>query len=45
MFISLYNTLLCRVAGEFENTAAVEKFELSKEEYSTKTGTVQDYLK
>lgn len=25
-----------RVAGEFENTAAVKKFELFKEEYSTK---------
>jgi len=35
----------CRVAGEFENVAAVEKFELSKEEYSSKTGTVKDYLK
>jgi len=34
-----------RVAGEFENTAGVEKFELSKEEYSQKTDTVQAYLK
>jgi len=31
--------------GEFENTAGVEKFELSKEEYSSKTDTVQAYLK
>lgn len=31
--------------GEFENTAGVEKFELSKEEYSNKADTVQAYLK
>lgn len=34
-----------RIAGEFENVAAVEKFELTKDEYAKKTGTVQDYLK
>ena len=30
---------------EFENTALVEKFELSKEEYSKKENTVQAYLR
>ena len=34
-----------RIAGEFENVAAVDKFELTKDEYAKKTGTVQDYLK
>jgi len=34
-----------KTVGEFENTAAVEKFELSKDEYSKKTDTVQAYLK
>jgi len=34
-----------RVQGEFENVAAVEKFELSKDEYSQKKDTVQAYLK
>eukprot|EP00092_Neocalanus_flemingeri_P005057 GFUD01005438.1.p1 GENE.GFUD01005438.1~~GFUD01005438.1.p1 ORF type:complete len:255 (+),score=74.90 GFUD01005438.1:177-941(+) len=34
-----------RVKGEFENTAAVEKFELSKDEYAKKTDTVAAFLK
>jgi len=34
-----------KLRGEFENTAGVEKFELSKEEYSKKTDTVQAFLK
>lgn len=34
-----------KVAGEFENTAAVDKFELSKEDYSKRRDTVQSYLK
>eukprot|EP00088_Acartia_fossae_P069147 TRINITY_DN8946_c0_g1_i5.p1 TRINITY_DN8946_c0_g1~~TRINITY_DN8946_c0_g1_i5.p1 ORF type:complete len:250 (-),score=59.86 TRINITY_DN8946_c0_g1_i5:255-1004(-) len=34
-----------RTAGEFENTAAVEKYELTPEEYSKKSDTVQAYLK
>lgn len=32
-------------AGEFENTAGVDKFELTKEEYGNKRDTVQAYLK
>lgn len=31
--------------GEFENTAGVEKFELSKDDYSKRGDTVQAYLK
>merc|ERR1719481_723714 len=31
--------------GEFENTAGVEKFELSKEEYNKRTDTVAAFLK
>jgi tubulin-folding cofactor B len=34
-----------KTKGEFENTAAVEKFELSKEEYNNKQDTVAAYLK
>ncbi|XP_023325807.1 tubulin-folding cofactor B [Eurytemora carolleeae] len=34
-----------KITGEFENTAAVEKFELSKEEYNKKQDTVAAYLK
>jgi len=34
-----------KVAGEFENTAAVDKFELTKEDYSKRRDTVQAYLK
>jgi len=34
-----------KVAGEFDNTAAVDKFELSKEDYSKRGDTVQAYLK
>lgn len=34
-----------RIKGEFENTAAVEKFELSKEEYAKKEDTVAAFLK
>jgi len=34
-----------RVKGEFENTAAVDKFELSKEEYAKKEDTLAAYLK
>jgi len=34
-----------KVAGEFENTAGVDKFELTKEEYGNKRDTVQAYLK
>ena len=31
--------------GELENVDNVEKFELSQDEYSKKSGTVQDFLK
>ena len=34
-----------KVKGEFENTANVDKFELSKEEYSKREDTVAAYLK
>ena len=34
-----------RAVGEFENTAGVEKFELSKEEYNAKEDTVAAFLK
>jgi len=34
-----------RTKGEFENTSTVEKFELSKDEYSNKADTLQAYLK
>ena len=34
-----------KVKGEFENTASVEKFELSKEEYEKKEDTVAAFLK
>ena len=37
--------MLYRIAGEFEKVEAVEKFELTPDEYAKKTGTVQDYLK
>jgi tubulin-folding cofactor B len=34
-----------RTKGELEDTTNVAKFELSKDEYAKKTGTVQDFLK
>merc|ERR1719495_603105 len=34
-----------RTKGEFENTAAVEKFELTKDDYSKRGDTVQAFLK
>ena len=34
MFYQTFTFVNTRVQGEFENVAAVEKFELSKDEYS-----------
>ena len=34
-----------RKLGELEDTTGVAKYEMSKEEYSKRTGTVQDFLK